>query len=418
MTKGKRAWWAVGTLLFAALLTVVFWPMHPAIEWTHAIHYSAINSPTIDPDGTIYIADTSGNLTALNPDGTSRWRTNLGPGTSLIGNTVVGPAGEIYAPLFGARPAVGLASIDPEAGRINWIFRTQDSVLARPVIGVDSTVYFGAYDSNFYALNPEGSERWRYLTAGKIASGAIIGNEGEVIFVSTDHHCHALHPNGALKWKVDLGSGFGHVRAPALAPDGSIIVGAGTNVLALTPEGNLQWKTGLTIRDAAGNVTGSAHVDARPVVARDGGIYVTTSGGMLFRLHPSGSVDWSFDKGWNRASGHPITILPNGELLLIREDSFTYPVGPNTYRDGSRNIELLRLGGDGSVKKRLKLPREFVWDRLLDFSRFKEHRRTSFGLREHQGALQPVLGSNGMLHIRVQDSKGGRLYALDSEQLE
>ncbi len=418
MKSGKRTWWAIGTLLVTALLIVVFWPAHPAIEWTHAIHYNAINSPTIGADGTIYIADTSGNLTALKPDGTPRWRTSLGLGTGLIGNTVVGPAGEIYVPVFGVRPAVGLASVDSEAGRINWIFHTQDSVLARPVIGADSTVYFGAYDSNFYALNPDGSERWRYPTDGKIASGAIIGNADEVIFVSADNHCHALHPSGALKWKVHLGSGAGYVRAPALAPDGSVILAAGTNVLALTPDGDLQWKTGLTIRDSAGNVTGSAHADGSPEVARDGGIYVTTSDGALFRLHPSGSVDWSFDKGWNRASGHPITILPNGELLLIREDSFNYPVGPNAYRDGSKDIELLRLGVDGSVKKRLSLPREFVWYRLLDLSRFKEHRHTHFGLRDHQGALQPVLGSNGMIHIRVKDSKGGRLYAIDSEQLK
>jgi outer membrane protein assembly factor BamB len=418
MKSGKRTWWAIGMLLVTALLIVVFWPTHPPIEWTHAIHYNAMNSPTIAADGTIYIADTSGNLTALKPDGTLRWRQIIGPKPTVTRKTVVGPAGEIYVPMSGVGSNAGLLSVDAEDGQINWVFRTRDSVLAPPVIGADATVYFGAYDSNFYALNPDGSERWSYPTDGKIASGAIIGNEGEVIFVSTDHHCHALHPNGALKWKVDLASGFGHVRAPALAPDGSVILGAGTNVLALTPDGHLQWKTGLTIRDSAGNVTGSAHVDASPVVARDGGIYVTTSGGVLFRLHPSGSVDWSFDKGWNRASGHPITILPNGELLLIREDSFTYPVGTNAYRDGSKDIELLRLGGDGSVKKRLKLPREFVLDRLLDFSRFKEHRRTRFGLRDHQGALQPVLGSNGMIHIRVQDSKGGRLYAIDSEQLE
>jgi outer membrane protein assembly factor BamB len=418
MKSGKRTWWAIGTLLVTALLIVVFWPTHPPIEWTHAIHYNAMNSPTIAADGTIYIADTSGNLTALKPDGTLRWRQIIGPKPTVTRKTVVGPAGEIYVPMSGVGSNAGLLSVDAEDGQINWVFRTRDSVLAPPVIGADATVYFGAYDSNFYALNPDGSERWSYPTDGKIAAGAIVGNEGEVIFVSADHHCHALHPNGALKWKVHLGSGAGHVRAPALAPDGSVILGAGTNVLALTPDGHLQWKTGLTIRDSAGNVTGSAHVDASPVVARDGGIYVTTSGGVLFRLHPSGSVDWSFDKGWTRASGHPVTILPNGELLLIREDSFTYPVGTNAYRDGSKDIELLRLAGDGSVKKRLKLPREFVWDRLLDLSRFKEHRRTRFGLRDHQGALQPVLGSNGMIHIRVQDSKGGRLYAIDSKQLE
>lgn len=75
-------------------------------KWHFPTGYNVYSSPSIGPDGTIYVGSGNGKLYAINPDGTLRWS-----------------------------------------------FATGDRVFSSPAIGPDGTVYFGSWDGRFYAVS-------------------------------------------------------------------------------------------------------------------------------------------------------------------------------------------------------------------------------------------------------------------------
>jgi outer membrane protein assembly factor BamB len=100
------------------------------------------SSPAIGQDGTIYIGADDGNLYAIAPDGTERWRFHTG--------------GEIHS---------------------------------SPDIGEDGKIYFGSSDGYLYALNPDGKEHCRLRTGGSIHSSPRVykdDQEGTLVFVGSD----------------------------------------------------------------------------------------------------------------------------------------------------------------------------------------------------------------------------------------
>ncbi len=66
-------------------------------------------------------------------------------------------------------------------------------------------IYFGSHDSNFYALNADGSRRWAFATQGSIISSPAIGDDGSIIFTSVDGRLYAVNPDGREKWHVWTG---------------------------------------------------------------------------------------------------------------------------------------------------------------------------------------------------------------------
>jgi hypothetical protein len=47
-------------------------------------------------------------------------------------------------------------------GTIKWTFEAGGGIESSPVIGVDGTIYFGAHDNKFYAVNPDGTLKWKF----------------------------------------------------------------------------------------------------------------------------------------------------------------------------------------------------------------------------------------------------------------
>ncbi|NIN10723.1 MAG: PQQ-binding-like beta-propeller repeat protein, partial [Gemmatimonadales bacterium] len=48
-----------------------------------------------------------------------------------------------------------------EPGSVAWLYQTGGRV-SSPAIGADGTVYVESGDMNFYALNPDGTEKWHF----------------------------------------------------------------------------------------------------------------------------------------------------------------------------------------------------------------------------------------------------------------
>jgi outer membrane protein assembly factor BamB len=138
-------------------------------------------SPTIAPDGMIYVGANNSNFYAIAPDGSLKW-------------------------LFEAERE--LAGI--------WSTATLSAD--------NSTLYFAANRGGVYALNrADGSLRWRFDVYGSIYSSLASDRRGTLYSGSSAGHLFALDSvDGRVIFDYDAGRPIW--TAPAIRPDGSLVV--------------------------------------------------------------------------------------------------------------------------------------------------------------------------------------------------
>jgi outer membrane protein assembly factor BamB len=151
-------------------------------------------SPTIGPDGSIYIGANNSNFYAISPDGQLEW-------------------------LFQAEREI--------AGIWSTAALSADS----------STLYFGANKGGIYALNrADGSLRWQYFVVGSVYSSPALDATDTLYSGSTVGHILALDgASGRLIFDYDAQAPIW--TAPALRPDGSLIVADRLGRVMLLGEG-------------------------------------------------------------------------------------------------------------------------------------------------------------------------------------
>ena len=153
-----------------------------------------------------------------------------------------------------ARPAdVGNGALTVSAaGLLKWSFATGHYVDSSPVIGADGTIYVGSSDWNFYALNPDGSEKWRYSygagPGGGSGAGAAIGLDGTLyVTMGVDpRKLYAFRPDGTKIWEFSFGSpvALTYASAPVIGSEGTIYAAANDHKLyALNPDGTKKWES-------------------------------------------------------------------------------------------------------------------------------------------------------------------------------
>jgi large repetitive protein len=150
---------AIGTngQIYFGSLDGVIWSLNPdgTTNWTVNTGMQVRSSPAIALDGTIYIGYGStnvNNLLALSPNGTTNWIFTMGgvPSYSTtsyqFSSPSVGPDGTIYVGSLDKR----LYAINPD-GSTNWVFFVGANIFSSPTIGADGTIYLGA-DSRLWAI--------------------------------------------------------------------------------------------------------------------------------------------------------------------------------------------------------------------------------------------------------------------------
>lgn len=203
-------------------------------SWTIEIgpHYES--SPALDAAGNIYILTTPGDLLAINPAGSLRWKYHFGFESSST--PAIGTDGTIY---FGSRDRHCYA-VTP-TGRLRWSFPTAGWVDASPALGADGSIYFGSWDRTFYALDAAGKLRWKFPTRGPITSSAAIGTNGGIYFGSHDGKFYALRPDGTQQWELDTGGAI--LSSPAIGRAGMLyFTSTDGHLRAVNPDGTLRWK--------------------------------------------------------------------------------------------------------------------------------------------------------------------------------
>lgn len=242
-------------------------------------------SPTVGPDGTVYVTTAAGQLFAVDPDGNVKWIAQVGPAiksavglgadgsiyspssdgklyavspqgqvkwtfdfgdhlgpTPLVTNTQTGPgggAGGASGIGSGASPSIGkdgtiyigannsnLYAVAPD-GSMKWLFEAERElagIWTTPALSADgSALYFGANKGGIYAVNAaDGSRRWQYPIYGSVYASSLLDSRGVLYTGTTIEHLYASNTTtGELLWDLDV-----HNQvwcAPALRPDGTLI---------------------------------------------------------------------------------------------------------------------------------------------------------------------------------------------------
>src|ERR1051326_7539379 len=78
-----------------------------------------------------------------------------------------------------------------------WIGVISDS---SPALGTDGTIYFGAFDGRFWALNPDGSKKWIFRTNIEIKSSPAVTTDGIIYFGSRDRRMGRFFAGAGEGW--------------------------------------------------------------------------------------------------------------------------------------------------------------------------------------------------------------------------
>jgi len=189
-------------------------------------------SPTLGPDGTVYVGGRNGNLYAVNPDGSLNWQATLGAVTS---SAAVGDDGTI---------SLGTGSeyqaLNPADGSSMWSFAPVDGEAdSTPTLGAGGRIYLAANSNALYALNPDGTLAWTFVAEQEGErevhfSSPIALDGARVLYAGTrEGEFFAVNPDGTVRWRFPLPEGGMVIVGPAIGSDGTLYVGAGSNLYAV-----------------------------------------------------------------------------------------------------------------------------------------------------------------------------------------
>jgi outer membrane protein assembly factor BamB len=109
----------------------------------------------------------------------------------------ISPDGTIYV---GNAQGI-LSAIDPETREVKWTYQTGADpnqpgfygLPSFPLVDKQGTVYIGSVDGKMYAVDKDGKLLWQYQTGGKITEASpAFGSDGVLYFTSQDGYLYAI----------------------------------------------------------------------------------------------------------------------------------------------------------------------------------------------------------------------------------
>lgn len=202
--------------------------------------------------------------------------------------------------LYVATLAGSLVALSRDDGAQRWSVALGDRVYSAPMVADDGTVYVGTDAKKLFAISPAGAVVFRLELAGEADTAPALAPDGAVV-VAAGSEVLSVRRGGDIAWRFTArGKVF---TAPAIAPDGLVVVGSqDDHVHALGPGGRLAWSVDL-----------GADVDGAPAIADDGSIYVGTDRGDVVKLGPRGELAWRVPVGGFVRGA--LSVARNGDVL-------------------------------------------------------------------------------------------------------
>ncbi len=260
-------------------------------------------SPAFGSDSTIYLAANDG-LYALGLDGAIKWKAGT---ETPLGPPAIAQDGTIYA--FGS----GYVFAFSPSGTLLWqtpVDETNSSVGGfSPAIGSDGTIYCGSSSfRGLTALCPDGELKWFTDTRIDTGETAAVARDGTLYITAHDFGLVAINTSGERLWTNGAGTYLFSGGIPVVGPDGTVYCSGfdGHGVHAISPAGLELWQ----YRGYPGSTDQPVLC---PAIDAAGNIYHST-GAALVSLAPDGTTNWIAGNIYNRGSWVSPTIGPDGTI--------------------------------------------------------------------------------------------------------
>ncbi len=277
-------------------------------------------------------------------------------------------------------------------GRLKWSFMTNGRIMSQsPVIGIDGTIYVGSDDGNFYAINPDGTEKWN-ISGRTNANSAAISSDGTIYVGRNAGNLLAIHPNGTEKWQFMTSDSV--MSSPAISSEDTIYVGSEDyNFYAINPDGTEKWR-----------FTTGSFVLSSPAICFDGIVYFGSDDNNLYAMNPNGTKKWNFMTGGAVRSSP--AIGSDGTIYVGSHDFKLYAIKPDgtekwNFPTGQVVPSSPAIGSDGTI---------YVGSEDYNFYAINPNGTEKWHFTAgNLVQTSPAIGSDGMIYFGSQDTK---LYAI------
>jgi hypothetical protein len=129
----------------------------------------------------------------------------------------------------------------PEIPDILWIYETQGPIKGGVAINNDGILYVGDSSGTLYAIGDDGNVLWEYTIPNAIIGSPAIGEAGFIYISDNQASIYAFSPIGELQWIYTPEIERKPTNGPVVGPNDVIYSGFGSNLMAVSHNGELLW---------------------------------------------------------------------------------------------------------------------------------------------------------------------------------
>jgi len=316
-------------------------PVRGTVAWNFSVPGRITTPLVMGKDKSVYVI-ASGNLYAISPDGSLKWKLKPETGTAAFEPSIL-PDGTVIltsrltsAPINSSRSFI--YALNPENGQLKWKYETKNDLDRKPVVGptrigfayslttisgqsiflshgiinldyqgilissnilqnqvvtnlvrsYDETSYFATNNGDSFnpvfkvqALAENGTSPWTYTLRAAI-SGKMVLDADSVYVNDSTGYLYALSKTGLLKWEKKF-SPTGVNSDVAFDESGALLLVSGDGKLR-----RVNSATGDVIQELVTNFGNSLS----PIAAKNNIIYLTSMGGLLRAVDANGVTLW------------------------------------------------------------------------------------------------------------------------------
>ncbi|HHT9112270.1 MAG TPA: Ig-like domain-containing protein [Candidatus Wunengus sp. YC65] len=318
-----------------------------------------------------------------------QWVYPVGSSTST---PAIGTDSTIYVGSYDSN----LYAINPD-GTLKWKYKTDDTIESSPAVGTDGVIYVGSNDNKVYAINPDGTLKWSYTTKDNVASSPAVGTNSTVYVGSYDGNLYAINKDGTLKKDPPPSLGNQIYSSPAVGSNEILYIGSRNDRYFYSLDSNLGTRWRLRLLDL---------IDSSPAIGGDGTVYIGAD--KLYAFTESGSYSGS-NWPYKTTNGLSITSSPaisTGDNIYFGAESGFYAL----YSTGNVKSIVNTIGAIGKSSPAIDASGNvYICTNsglhALDTTNYAV--KWTYPIKDENAS--PIIGADGTIYVHSSD---GKLYAV------